>query len=398
MGLQAPATVARAAPGIVVVVAASMAPRDHHFFFAKKMLPTHTFQSTDKMFSELSGPKREAFVFWLWNEAGKGMGEQLPHVAPDGGTLKKLEVVGRIQEDGTEVIVISMPPALNPNEALFVALVRRQGQPSVFFYERCLGDGGAPVHPTEAVLAEVRPDGSRINHGFHPGLDLAAFKEHLGEVLGISLAGLEASLPPITMDAFRGAGASTGAKSPLLETLLLIAAVWPIATYVIAKVMPGLLGPLWQYMSVIDTLLTLTIVILLLIWLYRVHAARPGNMGPGWAVGGWFVPLWNVFHAPLAVNSAYKAATGAGAGLLVLLWWISWLLETTTTAIRTNLQHFADTADGYAMVLKGGVSIHLPKAAGDIIMGMLFAPGSILVSLGAYGILWWIVRGANARL
>lgn len=379
-----------------------MAPRDHHFFFAKKMLPTHTFQSTDKMFSELSGPKREAFVFWLWNEAGKGMGEQLPHVAPDGGTLKKLEVVGRVQEGGTEVIVISMPPALNPNEALFVALARRQGQPSVFFYERCLGDGGAPVHPTEAVLAEVRPDGSRINHGFHPGLDLAAFKEHLGKVLGISLAGLEASLPPITMDAFRGAGASSGAKSPLLENLLLVRAGLPLALYLIARVMPGVLGPLWQYTGAIYALLSGIIAIMLWVWLYRVHAARRGqaSMGPGWAIGGWFIPVWQWIHAPRSVNSAYRAATGSGAGLLVLVWWLAYLLEMQLTFLRPLQPHFAETGDGYAMVYNRFIegSIHVPKPLGDLLMATMWGPYSLLVAAGAYGILWWLVRNANARL
>jgi hypothetical protein len=385
-----------------------MAPRDHHFFFAKKMLPTHTFQSTDKMFSELSGPKREAFVFWLWNEAGKGFGEQLPHVAADGGTLKKLEVVGRVQEGGTEVIVISMPPALHPNEAMYVALVRRGGQPSVFFYERCLGDGGAPVHPTEAVLAEVRPDGSRSNHGFHPGLDLAAFKEHLGKVLGISLAGLEASLPPITMDAFRGAGAgagasgNTGARSPMLENLLLVRVGLPLALYLIARVMPGVLGPLWQYMGIIYALLSLVIAVMLWVWLYRVHAARRGqtSMGPGWAVGGWFIPVWQWIHAPRSVNSAYRAATGSGAGLLVLVWWLAYLLEMQLMIVRLFEAHFARTSDGYAMVYNRFIqgSVDLPKPVGDLIITALGWPYSLLVTLGAYGILWWLVRSANSRL
>ena len=63
-----------------------MNAREHHFFFAKKLIPTHTFQSTDKMFAELTGPQREAFVFYLWNEAGKAAPPALPHVGVKGTT------------------------------------------------------------------------------------------------------------------------------------------------------------------------------------------------------------------------------------------------------------------------------------------------------------------------
>lgn len=383
-----------------------MAPRDHHFFFAKKMIPTHTFQSTDKMFSELTGPKREAFVFWLWNEAGKQCGgEQLPHVGPDGGTLKKLEVVGRIAEGGTEVIVISMPPAVNPNEAMFLALVRRDGQPSVFFYERCMGDGGAPVHPTEAVLAEVRPDGSRINHGFKTGLDLAAFKQHLGEVLGISLAGLEASLPAITMAAFRGEGGgaaagATGARGSTLETLLLVRAGLPLVMFALARTVPSLLGPVWQYTRFIYTGLSLVIGVMLLVWLYRVHAARreQASFSPGWAVGVWFIPGLNAILAPLSVRSAHKAATGSGAGLVVLVWWLFWLVEIGFQMLFSFRAHMVVEPGAYVLVLGDAGSIHLPDAVATALSTVWSPMGTLLVSVAAYGLLWHIVRSANSRL
>lgn len=381
-----------------------MAPRDHHFFFAKKLIPTHTFQSTDKMFSELSGPKREAFVFFLWNEAGKQFGEQLPHVAPDGGTLKKLEVVGRIEEAGTEVIVISMPPAMNPNEALFIALVRRQGQPSVFFYERCMGDGGAPVHPTEAVLAEVRPDGSRLNHGFKTGLDLAAFKQHLGAVLGISLAGLEASLPAITMDAFRGAGggsaAASAAKGSTFETLLLVRAALPLGVFAIGRTVPSLLAPVWPYLHYIYTGLSIVIGVMMLVWLYRVHAARreQASFSPGMAVGVWFIPGLNLILAPLSVRSAHKAATGSGAGLLVLAWWLLWLVEIAFEMLRSLKAHMVVEPGNYALVLGEAGSFHLPDAVASLFMTVWSPMGTMLVAVGAYGLLWYLVRSANARL
>src|SRR5689334_21424423 len=105
-----------------------MDPREHHFFFAKKMIPTHTFRSPDQMFTELTGPKREAFLMYLWTEAAKGMAQPLRPADPGkqpGSTQQavvKLDVVGVLKHGWTEVVVISMPPALAPNEAVFVAL------------------------------------------------------------------------------------------------------------------------------------------------------------------------------------------------------------------------------------------------------------------------------------
>lgn len=175
-----------------------MSARQHHFSFAKKLIPSETFRAPDRMFAELTGPNREAFLFSLWTESGKTVAEALPHVgpAPGGLELAKLDVVGHVRAGDTEVVVISMPPALEPNEAMFLAVVRHGGEPSVFFYERCADLGGTEADPKQAVLAERRPDGSRSNYGFHEGLDLQAFKAQLERLLGISLAGLEDSLEP----------------------------------------------------------------------------------------------------------------------------------------------------------------------------------------------------------
>ncbi len=72
-----------------------LTPREHPTFFAKQLIPTHTFRSVDTMFTELTGPKREAFLMYLWQEAGKAVDKALPHVAIADGKLSKLEVVGR---------------------------------------------------------------------------------------------------------------------------------------------------------------------------------------------------------------------------------------------------------------------------------------------------------------
>lgn len=372
-----------------------MNPREHHFFFAKKLIPTHTFQSTDMMFAELTGPKREAFVFYLWNEAGKAAPPALPHVGVAGGAMVKLDVVGAIKSGDQEVVVISMPPAEQANEAVFVALVRRPAGPSVFFWERCRDQAGTGVSPTDTVLAEVRPDGMRLNHGFHQGLDLESFKRTLGANLGISLDGLERSLPEVTMAAFTGkanAGAGPNAYGPprssgngvgiggLFATLLLVRAALPLAFFVIARIGLGsVLGPLWMYMTTIYLVLSLVIGVMLIIWCYQVHDARRGqtSFSPGMAVGGFFIPGANIVLVPLIIRSAWKATVGAG-GLVILVWWLFWLLEIALNMMRAG-------------------NFMPPAGIGQIGLDILnysftFAP------MLAYGLLWYIVKTVNLRV
>lgn len=387
--------------GDVVSLGLSMA-REHHSIFAKRTIPSQWFRSTERMVAELTGPQREAFVFYLWTEVGKECKEALPHVgpAPDGRGLAKLDVVGRIKSGELEVVVLSMPPATEPNEVMFLALVRGGGRLSVFSYERCLGDAGAGVHPSEAVLAESRADGSRINFGFKEGLDLAAFKQHLGEVLGISLDGLETSLAPVTMDAFvaagggpgrRGgasAGASSGAKPRgLLETALLVRWSVPLVVFGLARVMPGLLSGLWSILGYLYLALSAFIGIALLVWLYRVYDARRGAtpFSPGMAVAGWFIPLVNAILPPFIVRGAWKAVVGSGGISLSLLWWVCWLIESMMMVLARSPM-FAGNLDA------------MPPALAELIM-MAWSPlASLLVTLGAYGILWHIVRTVRARL
>ena len=366
----------------------AMNAREHHFFFAKKLIPTHTFQSTDKMFAELTGPQREAFVFYLWNEAGKAAPPALPHVGVKGTTLSKLEVVGAIKSGDLEVIVISMPPTESPNEAVFLALVRRPAGPSVFFWERCRDQAGTGVSPDETVLAEVRPEGMRINHGFHKGIDLASFKRTLGETLGISLDGLETSLPEITAAAFiaagRGPAASTGkgvGVGGLLASLLFVRAALPLAFFVLGRLgMGGVLGPVWQYVSMIYTGLSLLIGVCLIVWCYQVHAARRGqtSFSPGMAVGGFFIPVANVVLIPLIVRSAWKGVVGTGGGPLILVWWLFWLIEIGLVLLRNP-------------EISSSVSVPL-----EILQVLGYA--SVFAPVLAYGLLWYIVKTVNARV
>ena len=392
-------------------------PRDHHYFFAKKLIPGQVFHTTDRMFAELTGPQREAFVFFLWQEAGKAVeGQPLPHVGqvPGTHTLAKLDVVGAMKANGQEVVVISMPPALEPNEALFVAPVRGPEGPRVFFYERCRDEAGTGVHPSECVLAEVRPDGSRINHGFLKGVDLAAFKAHLGQALGISLDGLETSLPAVTAEAFlaagggpgrarRGGGAGGGgggrggggggkhAFDKLIAGYILLR----VGVNLLSRVVPSLVYPLWPVLSPLYSIIQVVIGIGLLVWLYRVHAERRGqaSFSPGMAVGGWFIPIANVILPPLILRSAWRAYHGSGGGL-AFLWWVVWLIAIPVEVIHSSGAHVSVTDTGGVVDLMG-TPVHVSHDVGMLLLQAL-SWGFYLFVL-AYGLLWVIVRGVNEK-
>lgn len=396
-----------------------MSARQHHFSFAKKVIPAETFRAPDRMFAELTGPQREAFLFFLWTESGKGLAEALPHVglAPGGREMAKLDVVGHVKAGEVEVVVISMPPALNANEAMFLALVRRAGAPSVFFYERCADLGTGQVHANEAVLAETRPDGSRSNYGFHQGLDLQAFKTQLEKILEVSLAGLESSLEPVSAAAFVAAGGArtSGGRSTirrlpeaagpkhggLLEVLLLARFALPLVMFALARTVPSLTSPLWPVVGPLYTLLSLGIGIALLVFLYRVYATHRGRtpFGPGMAVAGWIIPLANFFMPPLIVRGAHKAVVGAGAGVMVLVWWLAWLIQIAHEMMRAMQAQLsrAEGSDWYMSFAAGG-GFHVPEPVAEFYMATSSGVGGLLVVLAAYGILWHLVRTMRAKM
>ncbi len=67
-----------------------------------------------------------------------------------------------------------------------------------------------------------------------------------------------------------------------------------------------------------------------IIWQYRhaKRAARLGHhhqLGPGWAIGGWFVPLGNLFLPYRQLLDSGKASAG-GAPRVVYAWWAAMVL------------------------------------------------------------------------
>jgi hypothetical protein len=134
-------------------------------------------------------------------------------------------------------------------------------------------------------------------------------------------------------------------------------------------------------------------------WVYQVHARRPGEgtFSPGWAVGVWFFPGFNLILAPMSLGSAWKAAGGSGGGLLALVFGVLWLLETAMTVLTGGGGMYMSLDGGSVTALHTyGLSIPVPPAIGDLIAALIgFAS---LISAATFGLLWYIVKQTTARL
>lgn len=93
-------------------------------------------------------------------------------------------------------------------------------------------------------------------------------------------------------------------------------------------------------------------------WLHGAYrnadALDPGarRYGTGWAIGGWFVPIMNLFRPKQIVNDVWAASTPAGhpardrePGVLLLGWWLTWLASNIVDRIATSMAGSAETLD-----------------------------------------------------
>jgi hypothetical protein len=91
--------------------------------------------------------------------------------------------------------------------------------------------------------------------------------------------------------------------------------------------------------DVVGLLLLLTIIPVFLVWLY--HASRnaedsgyPQRWSPGWAIGGWFVPVIFLWFPYQIVSDIWRAGQPperrARTPWPVVAWWTCWLLAWVT--------------------------------------------------------------------
>jgi hypothetical protein len=91
----------------------------------------------------------------------------------------------------------------------------------------------------------------------------------------------------------------------------------------------------------VENIVTLVAMITFLVWIHRVFVAIRQTGGttswsPGWAVGGWFVPLANAVIPWLTVRDALKALGKPTA--LAGAWWLTWLLVIPLTMLQNLIR------------------------------------------------------------
>ncbi len=135
-------------------------PRKQHYDFAHRILPYEAHNRPERLWDSLTGPAWSESLAGAWGAAGQGAPEQLP--------VRGLSVEGVLsgdavfREDGLEIVMVRMPPALAPGEAFWIVLIRKQGttRPLRYFaFEKAAGEQDA------TIMSEWRADGSRINLG-----------------------------------------------------------------------------------------------------------------------------------------------------------------------------------------------------------------------------------------
>jgi hypothetical protein len=354
--------------------------RQHPFFFAKRFLPARVFESPDAVFRGLRSPRRAEQLASWWEEAGEQVDSTIEllevgqHSEASPRRVHQLAVVGARDVGGVEVVVLSMPPALEANEAFYLALVRRAGEPPrVYFYERCLDDG-------EAVLASVADLSSRTNHGFFVGVELEDFTRELGHILGISLYGLEHSL---SEPAARGATPRTA----VLERVLVCGAALPWVLW--ALIRTPLSFTAYRYGPMLSMLYLVASLVLLVRWMRGAAAEliTSKSFDQGAVVWAWLVPGLNLAGPPLVMRSLWRETRNGSPGWIAL-WWPVFVLHGYLSLAHAFIVH----------IDMGGYPIYFPG------VGLLLWPLSLLslispsLSFGLSYSLFACVPGAAAYL
>lgn len=109
-------------------------------------------------------------------------------------------------------------------------------------------------------------------------------------------------------------------------------------------------------------------------WLRRAYenaaaAGMPLGLSLGWAIGGWFVPLWNLFVPYQIVRDTYAYALPQRGSGLVSFWWATYLASRMIDTISSSMLESARTEDSlrFALELGMGGSVVSILAAGAAI-------------------------------
>ncbi|MBZ0119481.1 MAG: hypothetical protein K8H88_21000 [Sandaracinaceae bacterium] len=141
-------------------------PRDHHYAFAHMALPSVVFGLGPRVDLERMAAER-AFFTDLWTEAGRAMGGEL---LPAEGLSAQY-----VRDGELDAVIVTMPQARFPVEAIMTAIVRRTTRRMLVFSRRELRyltlEVGVTLTGDQAgrtVLGEWTQEPSHLNFGDGP--------------------------------------------------------------------------------------------------------------------------------------------------------------------------------------------------------------------------------------
>ena len=141
-------------------------------------------------------------------------------------------------------------------------------------------------------------------------------------------------------------------------------------------------------------LMTIGIGGLFVVWLWRAarnnqHLGRPGALGPGWAIGAWFIPVGSLVLPGLQVQQVWKGAESSvargdpawrqvRANPQIWIWWLAYVVGQVLTFVGFSLLGPTDDAQGQVVV--ADLLDHLD----DVQQGItLFVAGQVALVLAA---------------
>ena len=169
-------------------------------------------------------------------------------------------------------------------------------------------------------------------------------------------------------------------------------------------------------------LLTIGIGGLFVLWLWRAarnnqRLGRPGALGPGWAIGAWFIPIGSLVLPGLQVQQVWKGAESSvprgdpawrqvRPNPQIWIWWVAYVVGQVLTFVGFGLlgqtddpqgevlvadllDHLSDVQQGITVFVAGQVAMVLAAALGAaMVISLSRRQETALSVLGAGGNPW----------
>jgi hypothetical protein len=168
--------------------------------------------------------------------------------------------------------------------------------------------------------------------------------------------------------------------------LLVASAAAPLVLFGLGRLGVGIPYARWLVPA-----LALVTIIVVLVWIHGAFLALRGrtSFSPGMAVGGWFIPIANLFLPALILRDAWRASVGNGGGI-AFLWMIAWWISTAISALEgLGLQFSSFDRGPVTLVLLGESRFAIPGLSMDAVA--MIWNFTMLFDVAAYGLLALIV-------